>query len=106
MKFHHAPIGGRASRIEIGGCWRIICSVNARPEHVAHAVVVLVPEHEQVHVELPGALQDDAPDVMLRRAQQLSVCVDARSRQPVDQCLNHVAVHDFNVVLGGAYAET
>src|SRR3954468_7625227 len=46
-------------------------------EQVPHAAMVLVAEHDKVHVELLRALEDNLGDVMLRRAHDFPVGFDA-----------------------------
>jgi hypothetical protein len=49
---------------------------NARPEGMPCAAVVLVAEHDEIHPQLLGALQDDLGDVVFRRIHELAMaCV-------------------------------
>ena len=60
----------------------------ARAKQARGAAMVLMPKDEQVHIEIPGALQDHACDVVLRRTDHPSVRVDARVGQLIDQILS------------------
>ena len=74
--------GGRANRIEQCGRWR---------NHVLgdnRSSVVLVSQHDDVHVEVPGAPDDDVSDVVLGGLDNLAVHLDPRAGQLVNGVLD------------------
>lgn len=70
-------------------------------EQVPRAAMVLVTEHEEVHVELLRALQDDLGDVMFRGTHDFPVGFDARCSQPIDEPLHGLPVHGLDIILCG-----
>ena len=78
-------------------------AVRAGPDHVlGHPgrPVVLVAEHDEVHVQLLGALQDGVGRLVLGGLDQLAVHLDARRGQGVHRVLHHLPLPDVHVVLG------
>lgn len=53
----HVAWGGLASRIEQGGWWRITCLATLVWKTCPRAAVVLVAEHDEIHLRLLDALQ-------------------------------------------------
>ena len=74
-------------------------------EQVSRAALVLVAEHDKVHVELLRALEDDVGDVMLRRTHDFPVGFDTRRSQAVNELLHGLPVHGLDIVLRGQHAE-
>ena len=60
---------------------------NTGLEQVPYAAMVLVTEHEEVHVDLFRALEDDLGDIMVRGTNDFSVGFDACCSQPIDELL-------------------
>ena len=78
---------------------------DAGAKGVANATVMLVSEDEQIRIELAGPLQDDAGNIVLRRAHDLPVRLTAHGGKLVDEGLDSVAVGNFDVVVGRTHAE-
>jgi hypothetical protein len=78
---------------------------DARPEHVAGAAVMLVPENEQIDIELLRPLQDRSGDVMRGRAHDLAVCVYASGGQSIDERLYRISVCALDIIIGRAHAK-
>lgn len=79
---------------------------DAGAKGVANATVMLVSEDEQIRIELAGPLQDDAGNIVLRRAHYLPVRINAHGGKLVDEGLDSVAVGNFDVVVGRAPTST
>jgi hypothetical protein len=45
-------------------------------ESISRAAVMLVTEHDEIHLQVLGSLQNDAGDIMLRRVDQFAVGLD------------------------------
>src|SRR5438445_7794007 len=78
---------------------------DAGAKRVANATVMLVSEDEQICVKVPGPLQDDTGNIVLRRAHYLPVRLNAQGGELIDEGLDSVAVGDLDVVFGRTHAE-
>jgi hypothetical protein len=84
----------RRSSQQVGKRWMVMNDPigDARPEHVAGAAVVLVPENEQIDIELLRPLQNHPRDVMRGRAHDLAVRLYTGGGQSVDERLHRISV--------------
>jgi hypothetical protein len=60
--------------------------------------VVLVSQHDDVHVEVPGALDDDVSGVVLGGLDKLAVHLDPRAGQLVNGVLDDLPLPDVDVL--------
>ena len=72
---------------------------HAGAEPSPRTVVVFLTQHDEIHIQLFGPLQDDLRDIVLRRADDLSVGIDTGRSQMIHRSLDDLSIPVLDVVL-------